>query len=300
MKILFCTDGSEASFYAIRRALPFLIADSQIDIVNIVDLDIWTTYVTFSYEEEEVSEIPKSAAQLILNKAEELIELEGYKVGKTNYFRGSPSNIILRLINSDNYDLVVLGSHGKKGLKKWIGSVSRKVVTKSSIPVLIVKPQEEAEIPRGLKEVLITVDGSDCSYNAIKKMPEFLNLQNSSIEVLNIRIGSESLPVEITMDSKWLENLLIKQKESANKILDESKKILQENNISIKSAFSLEGDAAEIILNYISEHKKDLIIMGSHGREGISDLILGSVSKRVLDFAICPVLIIPTKIKKID
>ena len=147
----------------------------------------------------------------------------------------------------------------------------------------------------GEKEILVAADGSKCSYNAIKKMIELLDLKDSSIEILTVRAGVESLPIEISMDKEWLENCITKQKEIANEILEESKKILQVYGISPKSLIDIEGDAAEEILNYTKEHKKDLIVMGSHGREGISDLLLGSVSKRVLDHTDSTILIVPTK-----
>ncbi|OGH99805.1 MAG: hypothetical protein A2287_07515 [Candidatus Melainabacteria bacterium RIFOXYA12_FULL_32_12] len=297
MKILFCADGSEASYYAIRKSLPFLHRNDQIDIIHIIDWGLLPTYVTFPAEEEIRYPEEKNIAQKILDKAIELIEAEGYSVRKADYFHGKPAKIILEVITEEGYDIVVLGSHGKKGIRKWLGSVSRKVVTKSSIPILIVRPPDEPEkgVFVGTKDVLFAVDGSEYSYHAVKQAISILNLDNSSVEITTIRPGAESLPLEITMDNEWLQDCLRKQKEIANEILENTKLILQEHNIPVKSAFSLEGNAADVILNYIEEHKQDLVVMGSHGREGISDFLLGSVSKRVLDYATSPVLIIPIK-----
>ena len=50
------------------------------------------------------------------------------------------------------------------------------------------------------------------------------------------------------------------------------------------------GDVAENILETARERNADLIVMGTHGRHGLSHLLLGSVAERVLRNATCPVL----------
>lgn len=298
MKILFCTDGSEASFYAIQKTLPLLHKNDKIDIINIIDWGFLPTYVTFPREEEIGYPDEKNAAQKILDKAISLVESQNFTVNKADYTQGQPANTLLEIIKTEDYNLVILGSHGKKGIKKWLGSVSRKVVTKSSVPTLIVKPSEE-EILINKKDILAAVDGSEYSYNAIRNAIDLLNLEGGSVEILTIMPGSESLPLEITMDDEWLQKTLKKQKELANEILEKAKQIFQEHGIFVKATLFIEGDPAETILNYTNENKKDLIIMGSHGREGVSDFLLGSVSKRVLDNSLSPVLIVPIKRKSI-
>ena len=50
------------------------------------------------------------------------------------------------------------------------------------------------------------------------------------------------------------------------------------------------GSVAEDILDFAREHQVDLIVMGTHGRRGLSHLLLGSVAEQVLRSAPCPVL----------
>ncbi|MDD3014664.1 MAG: universal stress protein [Candidatus Gastranaerophilales bacterium] len=297
MKVLFCTDGSEASYYAIKKTLPFLKADYEINIITVMDWGFFPTYVTFPAEEEIGFPGHKNIAENILDKTIKLIESEGYNVAKADYSTGNPAESILKSIKSEKFDLAVLGSHGKKGFTNWLGSVSRKVVTKSPVPVLIARPPKEPEktVSKGTNEILLATDGSGNSYNAITKMANLLNLENSSIEVMTVKPGAESLPLEIVTDTAWLNDSLTKQQEIADEILAESRKILGKYNISPQKAFTLEGDPADEILKYTQNNPKDLIVMGSHGREGISDILLGSVSKRVLDNATSPVMIVPSK-----
>jgi nucleotide-binding universal stress UspA family protein len=53
------------------------------------------------------------------------------------------------------------------------------------------------------------------------------------------------------------------------------------------------GDPAEEVLRYASRQPIDLIVVGTHGRSGVSRLILGSVAERVIRGARCPVLVVP-------
>jgi universal stress protein A len=53
------------------------------------------------------------------------------------------------------------------------------------------------------------------------------------------------------------------------------------------------GDPAEEILRYATRQPIDLIVVGTHGRTGVSRLLLGSVAERVMRGARCPVLVVP-------
>lgn len=54
----------------------------------------------------------------------------------------------------------------------------------------------------------------------------------------------------------------------------------------------VEGDPSEEIINYIHEHKIDLVIMGTHGRKGMDKILFGSVADRVVKTAPVPVLVV--------
>ena len=54
------------------------------------------------------------------------------------------------------------------------------------------------------------------------------------------------------------------------------------------------GDPAEQILRYADAESIDLIVVGTHGRTGVSRVLLGSVAERVIRGAACPVLVVPT------
>jgi nucleotide-binding universal stress UspA family protein len=61
------------------------------------------------------------------------------------------------------------------------------------------------------------------------------------------------------------------------------------------SVAGTDGDPAEEILRYASRQPIDLIVVGTHGRTGVSRLIRGSVAERVVRGALCPVLVVPAR-----
>jgi nucleotide-binding universal stress UspA family protein len=71
--------------------------------------------------------------------------LEGKVAYNTHVVAGDPATQILRAIEAFAADLVVMGTHGRKGVKHLLlGSVAEKVVRESPRPVLTVRPAEEA------------------------------------------------------------------------------------------------------------------------------------------------------------
>lgn len=60
---------------------------------------------------------------------------------KKRIVAGDPASEILRLIKDEDFDLVIMGTHGRKGLEETIfGSVAENVVKKSPVPVLTINP----------------------------------------------------------------------------------------------------------------------------------------------------------------
>ena len=66
---------------------------------------------------------------------------DGYPVYKTKVVLGDPAEDILNYINAEGIDLVIIGTHGRKGLDRILfGSVAERVVKASSVPVLSINP----------------------------------------------------------------------------------------------------------------------------------------------------------------
>jgi nucleotide-binding universal stress UspA family protein len=87
-------------------------------------------------------------------------------------------------------------------------------------------------------------------------------------------------------------NAIDDAKKTAKQFLDSSKKHLEDNKIQTIIA---EGDIAKIILKTADTMNADLIVMGSHSKKWLENIVLGSVTHEVLNSTTLPVFIIPTK-----
>jgi nucleotide-binding universal stress UspA family protein len=59
------------------------------------------------------------------------------------------------------------------------------------------------------------------------------------------------------------------------------------------SSSSVEGAAAQEIVRRATQSGADLIVVGTHGRSGLTHALVGSVAERVVQHATCPVLVVP-------
>lgn len=77
----------------------------------------------------------------------------------------------------------------------------------------------------------------------------------------------------------------------ADEVCGEAETIAAESGSHIKTATAM-GQPAREILRYVAAHDVDHVVMGSHGRRGLSRLVLGSVAERVVREAPVPVTIV--------
>ena len=141
-KILVAIDDSEISDNVIQQAAQLAKAlNSEITLVQVMTLD---PYLADAYlrmgQSNELIERVRSYVQENLSKAEKKFEALGLTVA-TQVLEGFSVNCeIISVVYNLGVDLIIMGSHGRNGLKKFIlGSVAQKVLGESHIPVLVVR-----------------------------------------------------------------------------------------------------------------------------------------------------------------
>lgn len=283
MRILFCTDGSEISLNALHNATNY-ISNAIIDVICVIDWSFLPT--SMNIESESYSKVYENLAESVLNFAENIIKEKGLELGEKIKSFGSPVEGILEQLNKSDYDLILLGSHGKKGLQKWLGSVSRQVISNTQVPVFISKKRT------GNKKILFAVDGSEPSFNAVKSALEILNLKDKETYIVSVKENPELLPMEATMDRNWLDSIEKQQKIHATKAINKAKSLIENADIAVQNEIILTGNPAQKIIDFSDKEKMDLIVMGARTKTELSKLLLGSVSKRVLENTSSDVLVI--------
>jgi nucleotide-binding universal stress UspA family protein len=143
-KILFPVDLTENS----SKILPYVLSASEkynstIYLLHVVqDLLKWghlyVPHPSLDEFQKEAMEGAKKAMDMICEK-----ELQSCPNFQRRVVSGDPAAEILKTIESEGIDLVVMGTHGRKGLEHTIfGSVAENVVKKSAVPVLVINPHK--------------------------------------------------------------------------------------------------------------------------------------------------------------
>lgn len=140
--ILVPVDGSPTSIQSIEKAVAMAQAfKSAVTVIYVIDAYAFTGVgVDFAYGQTEYLSAATAEAQVSIKAAKEVFEASGIAV-TTSIVEGSVVyKGILGAAESIGADLIVMGSHGRKGLEKLVlGSVAAQVLSNAHLPVLIVR-----------------------------------------------------------------------------------------------------------------------------------------------------------------
>ena len=140
-KILFPCDFTESSL----KVLPYVVSmaeqyDSQVYILHVDELHEWGGHFIPHTSLGKLQEQSLKAAEKAMDRICEE-HLQGCPNFQRKIVSGEPATEILKLIESEDIDMVVMGTHGRKGMENAIfGSVAENVVKKSPVPVLVINP----------------------------------------------------------------------------------------------------------------------------------------------------------------
>ena len=291
MKVLFCTDGSKISFNALHNFAKWS-KNAIVDAICVIDWSFLPDDI--SIEAEGFSINCANIADSILEYTKKETENCGLLFGEKIKQCGSAIESILEQSEKEDYDVILLGSHGKKGIQKWLGSVSREIAYGERLTTYISKQENSGA------NILFATDGTDSANLAITKVLENLNLENKQIFLCTVNETADMLFLNGNLDSNWIMSIEEKQQKFSSEALKELKERFKHRGLMTAEEVVLSGNPAQKILDYASAKNIDLIVTGSRGKSKMQDFLLGSVSKKILENAKCDVLIVKDSIKHND
>lgn len=141
-RILLATDGTSSSTEAEEHAIELAATlGSTLHVISVVDERIFGAYPGDEYihEHEGLEEALVSEAEQTLDKVEERANRSDVEIA-THLRHGDPVEEILKLIESEDADLAIVGTSEAEGsYSELLGSVAERVAHRAQIPVLIVK-----------------------------------------------------------------------------------------------------------------------------------------------------------------
>ena len=136
------------------------------------------------------------------------------------------------------------------------------------------------------KNILLAVDGSEHALRATKEAVKIASLINDcAIEMVFVVDFSQTKNEVLHSQGKEELELLRRKK------LLPMEELLKSNNLSYRVKM-LHGEPAPTIVDYANKEKFDLVVIGSRGLNSLQEMVLGSVSHKVVKRVNCPVLIV--------
>ncbi|RPH95198.1 MAG: universal stress protein [Calditrichaeota bacterium] len=245
---------------------------------------------------QEFPEIPEYYQHLEQRADEELEKVlaqyphEGVSVSRVICRGFSPAEEILSFAAEHDIDLIIMGTHGRKAIAHLLlGSVAEKVVHYASCPVLTAHVRSDGSVPASpYNHVLVPIDFSEQSQRALQFAADFV-AENGEIDLLHV-VEDTIHPAYYSSEGETIFELMPNLREKSLSMLSTIAEQLQEKIPQKVTTTVLEGSIYQEIAAFAQTRGINLIIMGTHGMNAISRLLIGSQASRVIRNAACPVI----------
>jgi nucleotide-binding universal stress UspA family protein len=286
MKILLAIDSSAASDAAVNevgvRPWP---SGTTVEALNVVD-------------PSHILHVPQLVEQ-VTQRAEELVQRAAERLGSYGIettplvLSGEPKAVIVDRAGHMNADFVVVGSHGFTGVTRFLlGSVARAVVRFAPCSVEVVRTAVREKSGRTGMRILLATDGSESSVRAAwsvaaRPWPTATEIRILSVVELVVPMFQPPYP------SSSMEKLRSAAMQRSQEAIGAAEQTLIDAGFTASGTVSVLLDSPKtIILDEASRWAADVIVVGSHGRNGLNRFLLGSVSEAVATHADCSVEVI--------
>lgn len=280
-RILVAYDGSESSKNALLQAINLARTEQAwIKVVAVVpayegDLELIGV--------SNIREAITGPGDKLLAEARRIADSEGAPI-ITNLEQGEPYERIVDAAASENCDLIVMGRRGHKHLERVLmGSVTARVIGYTDKDVLVVPKDTSIAWDR----LLLSTDGSFYSTTATGRAIDLAKSYGAALDVVSVANVND----EFYAQAPDAASAMVKK---AREVIDSVRSNAEAEGLSV-TAVVKEGEPYEAINEVAVEAGDGIIVMGSQGRKGVSRLLMGSVTEKVIGFASCPVLVVKPK-----
>ncbi len=145
------------------------------------------------------------------------------------------------------------------------------------------------------KLILVPIDYSACSRTALRFAADLAERYHAALDIVHVwdrpsYVTDVMLTTTEVMSRKSLFHLI---QENAQRDLDEFLKGTELPQAMVATGRLLSGDPATTLLNEIKQGRHGLVVIGTHGRTGLSHILLGSVAEKLVRLSHVPVVVVP-------
>jgi nucleotide-binding universal stress UspA family protein len=213
-----------------------------------------------------------------------------------NVVVGYPAEEILKYIEKNDIDLVMMSTHGSSGVKAWdLGDVANKVVHASRVPVWLVPTELREEIiademPKRI--LVVPLSGSEQSTAAIPHAVEIMTRRGADAELVLLHVVDPSaITASITLTRAALDGL-DERRAHMKRYLEDVAGPLRDSGVKVRTEV-LSGDPTGTIIDYLKGHPIQLLVMATRGKSGFNRMVFGSVTEGVIHMVkVTPLLLV--------
>jgi nucleotide-binding universal stress UspA family protein len=214
---------------------------------------------------------------------------------------GEAASSILAAVESYDIDCIVLCSHGYTGVKRWaLGSVTRKIIPHSSVPVLVLR-DAEMSLPIKPLYALVALDGSPLSEEILAPTMQLLAALAPFVQkTLHL---THVVKLSPSYGSGTFHSHIDQMREAAKRQAHAYLAAVAERlttvmpDLTVTTSVSVNIDVAEALVQAMQQQVGsgghfDLVAMATHGRSGLEHLLMGSVTEQVMNATNLPMLVV--------
>lgn len=295
MKILAALDGTESSQTVIDSLIGIRWpADTCIKLLHVLKIRkashrgfLHLSGTGLSSDERQLIKDTVAALEDIASEISSVVKSPVKVICEVG--RGDPKKEIVQEAKSWDADTVIIGSHDTQEDVPTLGSVSQAVLLHAPCPVILCR---SADWQQGIQNILFAVDDSPYSRAALQWLKRAGWGDATRVKILTVIAPQDDDNTNVATPRG-----LTTKMQLLNGIAGAA---LQEMAAELSVAFGQEnvttqigrGDPREVILHTQAAWGADLIVLGAHGKTGLTRLMLGSVSQSIAGHAPCAVAVV--------
>ncbi|MDS0261093.1 universal stress protein [Haloarcula sp. S1CR25-12] len=279
--VLLPVDGSEHAATIVHHAAELVQwTDATLQVVFVAD----TTRDSLTVVDGNVVDALEREGEHIVSDVARTLDTLGVEYG-TDIVQGSPAPTIVDYAERYDYDLIVLPTHGRTGISRYLlGSVTEKVVRLSEVPVLTARMRADEQLRFPYENILVPTDGSPASTAAAGHGLALAATLDATVHALSV-VDDTSLGPDVrsALPTDARERPAAEAVEDVDADADAY-------DLSHVQTYVEHGSPAAVIREHIETRDIDAVVMGASGRRGVDRILLGSVAEKTVRSAPVPVI----------
>lgn len=280
-RIVLATDFSDASRPALRRAARLAAGGGDVVLLHV--LEVSEDLANGDARTREIAAEERNATALLVAAWREELERADVRVLEL-ILQGLVAETIIETAHAENADLLVLGTHGRTGVRRLLlGSVAEKVARGAVRPLLVARGPAEEDFERVLVATALDEHGERAAEAACR-----LAAPGATVDIVHyLSVASLVSAPGRQYISAELPRVQAQAARQGAALVERLRRPGLEPRFFVELTDPRGGTLARL-----QERGYDLVALGSHGRGGLARVMLGSVSEAILRHAPCSVLIV--------